>query len=83
MKKKLTKLTLAVSLLSGLITQAQTIEAFDTYTLSPNSYYQNNAGSDFGTGGITFQYGWNSIWNGWELQYTINITQCVTRRIWA
>ncbi len=66
MKKKLTKLTLAVSLLSNLITQAQTIETFDTYSLSPNSYYQNNAGSDFGTGGNTFQYGWNSIWNGWE-----------------
>jgi hypothetical protein len=66
MQKTFTKLTIGLSILMITKIQAQTIETFDTYSLSANSYYQNNASSDFGTGGITFQYGWNGIWNGWE-----------------
>ena len=66
MKKTITKLAVALSILTTATLQAQTIETFDTYSLSPNSYYQNNTSADFGNGGTTFQYGWNSIWNGWE-----------------
>jgi len=62
MQKIFTKLTLGLSLLMIAKIQAQTIETFDTYSLSPNSYYQDNNGTDFGTAGINFQYDWQGYW---------------------
>jgi hypothetical protein len=58
MKKTITKLAVALSILTTATLQAQTIETFDTYSLSPNSYYQNNLSTDFGNAGVTFQYDW-------------------------
>jgi len=66
MKKTITKLTLALSLLTSFKTQAQTTVTFDTYSLTPNSYYQDNNGTDFGSAGINFQYGWSSSFSYWE-----------------
>lgn len=66
MKKTITKLAVALGLATSLTTQAQTV-SFDTFTLSPNSYYQDNAGTDFTNNGVTFQYGWNTSFGGyWE-----------------
>jgi hypothetical protein len=68
MKKKITKLAVALSFASTMVTQAQTIVTFDTYTLSPNTYYQDNAGTDLTPpGGVKFEYGWNTAFGGyWE-----------------
>jgi hypothetical protein len=66
MKKTFTKLTLALSLLTCFKTQAQTTVTFDTYSLTPNSNYQDNNGTDFGSAGINFQYCWSSSSSYWE-----------------
>lgn len=67
MKKTITKLAMTLSLGALLTVKAQTVVTFDTFTLSPNSYYQDNAGTDFSSDGVTFQYGWNTSWGGyWE-----------------
>lgn len=65
MKKTITQLAMFLSLASIFSSQAQTV-SFDTFTLSPNSYYQDNAGTDFSSNGTTFQYGWNTSWGIWE-----------------
>lgn len=65
MKKTITKLAVLLSLATILKTQAQTV-SFDTFTLSPNSYYQDNTGTDFTSNGATFQYGWNAGWSMWD-----------------
>lgn len=66
MKKTITKLVMALSLTTTFNTQAQTV-SFDTFTLFPNYYYQDNAGTDFSSNGVTFQYGWNTSFGGyWE-----------------
>lgn len=65
MKKTITQLAMFLSLASIFKSQAQTV-SFDTFTLSPNSYYQDNAGTDFTNSGVTFQYGWNTSWGIWE-----------------
>lgn len=67
MTKTITKLAMALTLASTLTIKAQIVATFDTFTLSPNSYYQDNAGTDFSAGGATFQYGWNTSFGGyWE-----------------
>jgi hypothetical protein len=66
MKKTITKIAFAISLATTIISNAQTTVTFDTFTLSPNSYYQDNAGTDFTSNGVTFQYSWNTSWGGWE-----------------
>lgn len=66
MKKTITKLAIALSIATSLNTNAQTV-TFDTFTLSPNTYYQDNASTDFSDNGVTFQYGWNNSFGGyWE-----------------
>jgi hypothetical protein len=67
MKKSITKLAMALSLASTITTQAQTIVTFDTFTLSANSYYQDNSSTGFTSGEVSYQYGWNTQWGGyWE-----------------
>lgn len=66
MKKTITKLAMILSLVFPTMLDAQITITFDTFTLSPNSYYQNNASNDFSSAGATFRYGWNTSWNGWE-----------------
>jgi hypothetical protein len=45
MKKTITKLAILIGLACNITSIAQTV-SFDTFTLSPNSYYLNNAGTD-------------------------------------
>ncbi|MES2515153.1 MAG: DUF4465 domain-containing protein [Bacteroidota bacterium] len=68
MKKTITKLAIALSFATTVAAQAQSIVTFDTYTLSPNTYYQDNAGTDLTPpGGVKFEYGWNTAFGGyWE-----------------
>ncbi len=65
MKKTITKMALALSLILSGSNYAQTV-SFDTFTLSTNSYYKDTTGADFSNGGATFRYNWNTSWNGWE-----------------
>ncbi|MES2566426.1 MAG: DUF4465 domain-containing protein [Bacteroidota bacterium] len=66
MKKTTTKLAMVLFLATLLNSKAQTV-SFDTFTLSPNSYYQDNSSNDFTSNGATFQYGWNTAFGGyWE-----------------
>uniref|UniRef100_UPI0035B02C19 DUF4465 domain-containing protein n=1 Tax=Flavobacterium sp. TaxID=239 RepID=UPI0035B02C19 len=66
MKKTVTKLLLALSTIMSIKSNAQTI-TFDTFTLSPNSYYKDTTGADFSSNGATFRYNWNTSWGGfWE-----------------
>jgi hypothetical protein len=53
MRKTITKLAIALGIATNLTTQAQTTVSFDTFTLSPNSYYLvlqifNTIGKDIG-----------------------------------
>lgn len=66
MKKTITKLTLLFGLGFSLFSQAQNTETFDTFTLSTNSFYQDNAGTDWQSGNSIFQYDWNSSWAYWS-----------------
>ena len=66
MKKTITQLAIALSIATTLSIKAQTTVTFDTFTLSPNAYYQNNAGTDFSNSGITFQYDWHSSFGYWS-----------------
>lgn len=76
MKKTITKLAIALSITTTLTTQSQTTVSFDTFTLSPNTYYQDNAGTDFSNNGITFQYDWSSwgYWSGGTAYTNVNDT---------
>lgn len=68
MKKTITKVFALFSSLVALSlpTQAQvTVETFDTFTLSPNSYYKDVAGNDWGTSEADFEYGWNTSFGGY------------------
>ncbi len=65
MKKTITKLFMMLGIASTAF--SQNIITFDTYTLSPNSYYKDTTSLDFNTNGVTFQYTWNNSWGGfWE-----------------
>lgn len=65
MKKTITKLAMAMSIASTA--QAQTTVTFDTFTLSANSYYQDNSSVGFTSGETSFHYGWDPQWGGyWE-----------------
>lgn len=69
MKKTITKLMMYLCTAVSINSIAQTTITFDppTFTLSPNSYYQDNLGTDFSSNGVTFQYGWSSSFGGlWE-----------------
>ena len=66
MKKTITKLAVALSLAATITTHAQTV-SFETFTLSPNTFYQDLASTDFSNNGVTFRYGWNTAFGGyWE-----------------
>lgn len=68
MKKTITQFALVLTLLISLKHgRAQNIETFESYTLSPNSYYQDNNGTDWNAMGgfLTFEYNWNTAWGGY------------------
>lgn len=67
MKKTITKISLMLITLLGVSSYAQvTVETFDTFTLSPNSFYQNTSTDDWDTPNATFRYHWNSTSSYWE-----------------
>lgn len=54
------KLALIFGLAATLQTQAQvTVETFDTFTLSPNSYYKDTVANSWQTSQAEFQYDWS------------------------
>jgi hypothetical protein len=63
MKKTITKLAIALCFATTASTKAQTTVTFDTFTLSPNSFYQDNLGTDFSFGGANFRYDWQGYWS--------------------
>lgn len=74
MRKTITKLAIVLSIAINLTTQAQTTVSFDTFTLSPNSYYQDNAGTDFSSGVANFQYDWQGYWANGTAYTNVNDT---------
>jgi len=65
MKKTITKIAIALSFLSGWSSVAQTTVTFDTFTLSPNSYYQDNVSTPFSSGAAIFDYEWDPSFGGY------------------
>lgn len=74
MKKTITKLAMALGLVTSQTMQAQNVATFDLTILTANSYYQDNAGTDFTSGGINFQYDWSGYWSGGTSYTNINDT---------
>lgn len=66
MKKTITKLALLLGIGTSMFSQAQSTVTFDTFTLSTNSFYQDNAGTDWQSGNSIFRYDWNSSWAYWS-----------------
>ena len=65
MKKTITKLALALGLISAINVNAQTL-TFESLTLADDSsYYKDVTGTDWSTGPATFQYDWNPNWGGY------------------
>jgi hypothetical protein len=73
MKKIITKIALALGLAVTISGISQTV-SFESFTLTPNSYYQNNAGTDFSENGVSFQYGWAGYWESGSAYTNINDT---------
>jgi hypothetical protein len=62
-----TRIALFFGIAASLQTQAQvTVENFDTFTLTPNSYYKNTTTNDWQTSEANFQYQWNTGGGYWE-----------------
>jgi hypothetical protein len=74
MKKTFTKLAIALTIATTLNSQAQTTVSFDTFTLSANSYYQDNSGADFSSGVANFQYDWQGYWANGTAYTNVNDT---------
>jgi hypothetical protein len=74
MKKTITKLAIALTIATTLNSQAQTTVSFDTFTLSANSYYQDNSGADFSSGVANFQYDWQGYWANGTAYTNVNDT---------
>ncbi|MES2762959.1 MAG: DUF4465 domain-containing protein [Bacteroidota bacterium] len=81
--KKITKIALILSIMLSAITNAQVVyETFDTFTLSPNSFYQDSTGADWKsspTTPVSFEYGWkNNMWRSGSvytnIKDTVNLT---------
>ena len=66
MKTIITKLAFAIGITTSIATQAQTTVTFETFTLTPNSYYKDTNSVDFSSGAATFRYSWAKSWGGWE-----------------
>ncbi len=88
MRKKIIAI-LSLSLLS-LFTKAQNVADFETFTLSPNSFYKDTNSVDWQTSNAVFQYDWDKGFNYWSggFSYTnkndssnggfMNLYNCIT-----
>lgn len=67
MKKIFTKLSLLLLAISSTQMDAQvSVETFDTYSLSANSFYKNTSTDDWDTPSATFHYSWDVAYDYWE-----------------
>ena len=80
--KKIAKIGFVLSMMLSYITKAQITETFDSYTLTPNFFYQDNNGTDWRPSTakpMTFEYGWeNSAWTSGSVYTNIQDTTNVT-----
>ena len=80
--KNITKIGIVLSMILSYLTQAQVTETFDSYTLTPNFYYQDNNGTDWRpsiTKPMSFEYGWkNSTWTSGSVYTNIHDTTNTT-----
>jgi hypothetical protein len=62
-----TRIALFFGIAATLQTQAQvTVETFDTFTLTPNSYYKNTTTNNWQTSEADFEYKWNTGGSYWQ-----------------
>jgi hypothetical protein len=65
MRKTITKIAVALSLATTFNAAAQNTVTFDTFTLAADTFYQDAAGTDFSSGGVTFRYDYSfGYWSG-------------------
>lgn len=71
-----------LSIMLSHVTQAQVTESFESYTLTPNFFYQDNNGTDWRPSSakpMTFEYGWeNGMWRSGSVYTNIHDTTNVT-----
>lgn len=71
-----------LSIVLSHVTQAQVTESFESYTLTPNFFYQDNNGTDWrpsSTKPMSFEYGWeNGMWRSGSVYTNIQDTTNVT-----
>ncbi|MES2515152.1 MAG: DUF4465 domain-containing protein [Bacteroidota bacterium] len=81
--KKAKQITLAISIIFSIVVKAQVVnETFDTFTLSPNSYYQDSSGANWRSSAtipVSFEYGWkNGLWTSGSVYTNIKDTLNLT-----
>ena len=80
--KNTTKIGIVLSMILSYITHAQVTESFDSYTLTPNFFYQDNNGTNWKpstTKPMSFEYGWeNGAWRSGSVYTNIHDTINVT-----
>lgn len=76
--KNVTTIGMVLCMMFSYLTHAQVTETFDSYTLTPNFFYQDNNGTDWRpstTKPMTFEYGWkNSTWTSGSVYTNIHDT---------
>jgi hypothetical protein len=80
--KKTKQIGIALCILFSITGHAQFTETFETFTLSPNSYYQDTNGANWKSSTnmpIGFEYGWKSgIWSSGSVYTNFNDTVNLT-----
>lgn len=73
---------MVLGMMLSYITHAQVTESFESYTLTPNFFYQDNNGTDWkpsATKPMSFEYGWeNGAWRSGSVYTNIQDTIDVT-----
>lgn len=80
--KILLKIAVVIGIMLSNVGKAQITETFDTFTLTPNFFYQDNNGTDWRsslTKPIAFEYGWkNGAWSSGTVYTNIKDTTDLT-----
>jgi len=80
--KHIAKIGIVISMMLSTTIQAQITETFDTFTLTPNFFYQDNNGTNWRsslTKPIAFEYGWkNGDWSSGSVYTNIKDTTNLT-----
>jgi hypothetical protein len=81
--KKVLHITFILAIMLPTFAKAQVVyETFDTFTLTPNSFYQDSTGANWNSGAgslVSFEYGWkNNAWTSGSvytnIKDTVNLT---------